>query len=170
MACSSTIRLNIGGKKFWTTVDTLTQREPQSMLAAMLSGPYSVSKTWIQHLWLDDYGHVFVDRDGKHFRHILNWLRDGVALNLYELQRLELFELLKEAEYYRLLGFVEKINEVLKMKDEQMNIDLTRADIIKYVRPCMAGNPIVKLRGTNLSGLDLSRLSYVGNNFVLVID
>ena len=27
-----------GGKKFWTTVDTLTRREPDSMLAAMSSG------------------------------------------------------------------------------------------------------------------------------------
>lgn len=45
-------------------------------------------------------GHVFVDRDGKHFRHILNWLRDGVVPTLKES---EYTELLREAEYYQLL-------------------------------------------------------------------
>jgi len=43
---------------------------------------------------------VFVDRDGKHFRHILNWLRDGVVPTLEESQY---SELLREAEYYQLL-------------------------------------------------------------------
>ncbi|RDX81517.1 FH protein interacting protein FIP2, partial [Mucuna pruriens] len=70
---SSVVRLNIGGKKFCTTTGTLTQREPDSMLAAM---------------------------DGKHFRHILNWLRDGVVPTLEESQY---SELLREAEYYQLL-------------------------------------------------------------------
>jgi hypothetical protein len=45
-------------------------------------------------------GYVFVDRDGKHFRHILNWLRDGVVPTLEEA---EYSELLREAEYYQLL-------------------------------------------------------------------
>ncbi|XP_051152446.1 FH protein interacting protein FIP2 isoform X3 [Andrographis paniculata] len=41
-AASSLVRLNIGGKKFCTTVDTLTQREPDSMLAAMFSGRHAL--------------------------------------------------------------------------------------------------------------------------------
>lgn len=43
---------------------------------------------------------MFVDRDGKHFRHILNWLRDGVVPTLKDS---EYSELLREAEYYQLL-------------------------------------------------------------------
>lgn len=45
-------------------------------------------------------GYVFLDRDGKHFRHILNWLRDGVVPNLSDL---ECSELVREAEYYQIL-------------------------------------------------------------------
>lgn len=45
-------------------------------------------------------GLVFVDRDGKHFRHVLNWLRDGIVPAL---QDSEYSELLREAEYYQLL-------------------------------------------------------------------
>ena len=50
-------------------------------------------------------GYVFVDRDGKHFRHILNWLRDGVVPTLTDA---EYSELIREAEYYQLLvcGFI----------------------------------------------------------------
>ncbi|GMN54169.1 hypothetical protein TIFTF001_023291 [Ficus carica] len=82
-----------GGKKYWTTVDTLTQREPHSMLAAMFSGRHTVCQD-------PEKGFVFVDRDGKHFRHILNWLRDGVVPTLKDS---EYSELLREAEYYQLL-------------------------------------------------------------------
>jgi BTB/POZ domain-containing protein KCTD9 len=43
---------------------------------------------------------VFVDRDGKHFRHVLNWLRDGAIPVLSES---DYQQLLREAEYYQLL-------------------------------------------------------------------
>ncbi|KAJ0690910.1 putative chromatin remodeling & transcription regulator BTB-POZ family [Helianthus annuus] len=143
-ATSSVVRLNIGGYEFLTSVDTLTNREPQSMLAAMFSGRHTVYKD-------PEKGYVFVDRDGMHFRHILNWLRDGVIPNLSDV---ECSELLREAEYYQLLGLVEVLN---KKKDEQMDAELTRADIIKYnIQYSRSGQ--VNLRGVNLSGLDLSKL------------
>ncbi|KAJ0503153.1 putative chromatin remodeling & transcription regulator BTB-POZ family [Helianthus annuus] len=143
-ATSSIVRLNIGGYEFLTSVDTLTNREPQSMLAAMFSGRHTVYKD-------PEKGYVFVDRDGMHFRHILNWLRDGLTPNLSDV---ECSELLREAEYYQLLGLVEVLN---KKKDEQMDAELTRADIIKYnIQYSRSGQ--VNLRGVNLSGLDLSKL------------
>lgn len=51
---------------------------------------------------------VFIDRDGTHFRHILNWLRDGVVPLLdpagYQ-------ELLREAQFYQLnVGFQDKLH------------------------------------------------------------
>ncbi|KAB5512228.1 hypothetical protein DKX38_029256 [Salix brachista] len=161
---SSLIRLNIvnyavriiftGGKKFCTTIDTLTQREPDSMLAAMFSGRHTVSED-------PDKGYVFIDRDGKHFRHILNWLRDGVVPTLADA---EYSELMREAVYYQLLGLVEGINSVLTKRREgdELDAELTRADIIK----CIQYNK-VKFRGINFSGLDLSKLaSLLGSKFL----
>ncbi|KAF9599182.1 hypothetical protein IFM89_035641 [Coptis chinensis] len=144
----SLVRLNIGGKKFCTTRDTLTQREPDSMLAAMFSGRYNMHQD-------SDKGIVFVDRDGKHFRHVLNWLRDGVVPTLEDS---EYQELLREAEYYQLLGLSEGINAALSRRYENDSKDdsraeLTRADVIK----CIQFNR-VRLRGVNLSGLNLSKL------------
>ncbi|KAI3894262.1 hypothetical protein MKW92_041934 [Papaver armeniacum] len=150
----SLVRLNIGGKKFSTTIDTLTQREPDSMLAAMFSGRHTLSQD-------SEKGPVFVDRDGKHFRHILNWLRDGV---IPVLKDSEYLELLREAEYYQLLGLVEGINKVSSWRrdeddpKENLIAELTRTDIIKCIQ-----SEKVRFRGLNLSGLDLSKLdlSYV---------
>ncbi|XP_026428010.1 FH protein interacting protein FIP2-like isoform X1 [Papaver somniferum] len=154
----SLVRLNIGGKKFSTTVDTLTQREPDSMLAAMFSGRHTLSQD-------SEKGPVFVDRDGKHFRHILNWLRDGV---IPVLKDSEYLELLREAEYYQLLGLVEGINKVSSWRrdedepKENLKAELTRTDIIKCIQ-----SEKVRFRGLNLSGLDLSKLdlSYVDFSF-----
>ncbi|PNT07013.1 hypothetical protein POPTR_013G062500v4 [Populus trichocarpa] len=147
---SSLIRLNIGGKKFCTTIDTLTRGEPDSMLAAMFRGRLMVSED-------PDKGYVFIDRDGKHFRHILNWLRDGVVPTLTDAGY---SELMREAEYYQLLGLLEGINSVLNKRKEgnELDAELTRADIIKCIQ-----YKKVKFRGINFSGLDLSKLdlSYV---------
>ncbi|XP_039137253.1 FH protein interacting protein FIP2 isoform X2 [Dioscorea cayenensis subsp. rotundata] len=142
---SSKVLLDIGGKRYSTTVDTLTQREPHSMLAAMFSGRHTVSED-------PETGVVFVDRDGKHFRHILNWLRDGIIPILIEA---EYQELLREAEYYQLLGFVEHINMQLNRKKEEdgSGPELTRKDVIKCIQ-----SERVRFRGVNLSGLNLSKL------------
>ncbi|KAL8480312.1 hypothetical protein ACS0TY_027017 [Phlomoides rotata] len=142
---SSIVRLNIGGKKFCTTIDTLTQREPDSMLAAMFSGRHTVSQD-------SDKGYVFIDRDGKHFRHILNWLRDGVIPSLTDSEYLELS---RESEYYQLLGLLNEIKASLirRKEDEDMDTELTRIDIIKCIQ-----SERVRFRGINLSGLDLSKL------------
>ncbi|XP_048321368.1 FH protein interacting protein FIP2 [Ziziphus jujuba] len=142
---SSLVRLNIGGKKFCTTIDTLTQREPDSMLAAMFTGRRTISQD-------PENGFVFVDRDGKHFRHILNWLRDGAVPVLKDSQYAEL---LREAGYYQLFGLIDGISDVMnqRKKNEESDAELTRIDIIKCIQ-----SERVRFRGVNLSGLDLSKL------------
>jgi len=62
----SVVRLDVGGMMFSTTVGTLTQRDTSSMLAVMFSGRRRVPMD-------SKKGAVFIDRDGTHFRHILNW-------------------------------------------------------------------------------------------------
>ena len=65
---SSIVNLHVGGRRFTTSLQTLT-KDPDSMLAAMFSGRFEVKP-------LED-GAFFIDRDGKHFRFILNYLRTG---------------------------------------------------------------------------------------------
>jgi hypothetical protein len=89
------ICLNIGGEKFYTSVETLTQNHFFQCL---------VSK----------YGNkqceFFVDRDGTHFRYILNYLRGGVVLPL---DSIILHELRVEADYYGIPQMIEMIDKKL---------------------------------------------------------
>jgi hypothetical protein len=63
------VELNIGGYRFETSVQTL-RRIPHTFFNAYFSGRYA------QDVCRD--GSIFVDRDGKHFGHVLEYMRDGV--------------------------------------------------------------------------------------------
>ena len=63
------ITLNIGGCKFTTSRDTLC-RVPGSLFESMFSGRHD--KPTIQES--DEDGSYFLDRDGTHFRHVLNFM------------------------------------------------------------------------------------------------
>jgi len=67
------IKLNVGGHHYTTTLTTL-RSYPDSMLAAMFSGRFSLK--------LDEDGEYFIDRNGKVFEIILDWLRTGVQPNI----------------------------------------------------------------------------------------
>jgi hypothetical protein len=62
--------LNIGGYLYETSVQTL-RRVPHTFFDAYFSGRYA------QDVCND--GSIFVDRDGEHFGHVLEYMRDGVV-------------------------------------------------------------------------------------------
>jgi hypothetical protein len=64
------VELNIGGYRFETSVQTL-RRVPHTFFDAYFSGRYA------QDVCAD--GSIFVDRDGEHFGHILEYMRNGVV-------------------------------------------------------------------------------------------
>ena len=57
---ASTIKLNVGGKIYKTTLDTL-RKDPDSMLCAMFSGRFELKAD-------EDDGAYFIDRDAELFR------------------------------------------------------------------------------------------------------
>ena len=59
---ASTIKLNVGGKIYQTTPDTL-RKDPDSMLCAMFSGRFELKANEVN-------GAYFIDRDGKLFRYV----------------------------------------------------------------------------------------------------
>ncbi|KAL9954735.1 hypothetical protein ACROYT_G042308 [Oculina patagonica] len=95
---SSTVNLNVGGHLFKTSVQTLT-KDPNSMLAAMFSGRFEMKPC--------EDGSFFIDRDGTHFRFILNYLRTG-KLTLPEGASF-LKELEEEAEFYQIQGIIDEL-------------------------------------------------------------
>ena len=59
---ASTIKLNVGGKIYKTTLDTL-RKDPDSMLSEMFSGKFELRVD-------EDDGAYFIDRDAKLFRYV----------------------------------------------------------------------------------------------------
>uniref|UniRef100_A0A7I4CDD2 BTB domain-containing protein n=1 Tax=Physcomitrium patens TaxID=3218 RepID=A0A7I4CDD2_PHYPA len=170
--------LNVGGMKFVTTVSTLTKRDTHSVLAVMTTQRHEKSK-----VLRDEDGCMFIDRDGTHFRHVLNWLRDGVVTP--ELETPEYHEILREAEYYMLSGLVEAVLLTSGKKREDVRAKSGAAkevriassitsQIARMARPELSRLDVIKLqqhehgvrvRGVNLSGLNLSNLDLREGDF-----
>ncbi|KAL5010201.1 hypothetical protein ScPMuIL_012506 [Solemya velum] len=99
------VRLDVGGNVYTTSRLTLT-RDSESMLAAMFSGRHEVVT--------EKDGTVFIDRDGTHFRYILNYLRDGgLSVDALPRNRQILRELRNEAVFYQLHSLIQQIEKLL---------------------------------------------------------
>lgn len=130
------VKLNVGGSLHYTTIGTLTKQD--SMLRAMFSGRLEVLT--------DTEGWILIDRCGKHFSLILNFLRDGtVPLPQNEV---ELQEILIEAKYYLIEQLVEQCEKALEKKKEEHD-PICRVPLItssKEERQLVTGKkPVVKL-------------------------
>jgi hypothetical protein len=87
--------LDVGGIKFKTTKSTL-KKYPDTYFTGLLNDKYPLLK--------QEDGSIFIDRDGKHFRLLLNFLRSGrIILPTDEIERREL---LIEAEFYLLTDYI----------------------------------------------------------------
>ncbi|XP_052387964.1 SH3KBP1-binding protein 1 [Carassius gibelio] len=90
------IHLNVGGKRFSTSRQTLTW-VPDSFFSSLLSGRISTLK--------DETGAIFIDRDPTLFAPILNFLR---TKELHP-RSIEVHLLMHEAEFYGITPLVRKL-------------------------------------------------------------
>ena len=115
--------MDVGGSKYTTAIATL-RAEKGSMFEAMFSDQYPIKKQFD--------GSVFMDRDGRHFHYILNYLRGSVTtLDDLPPDETVLKELMKEADFYQLLGLksilsfgIERIEDVCE-KELVMQEDIS---------------------------------------------
>ena len=89
----SKIKLDVGGHIFATTITTLKRFE-DTVIGAMFSGHHDLT--------MDESGTYFIDRNGRNFSEILNYLRSPESWDSSDFQGRELRELMKEAEFYGL--------------------------------------------------------------------
>ncbi|XP_053211147.1 BTB/POZ domain-containing adapter for CUL3-mediated RhoA degradation protein 2-like isoform X2 [Panonychus citri] len=107
------VKLNVGGSLFQTTIFTLTRVD--CMLRAMFSGQLPVQK--------DQEGWVMIDRNGKHFAKILDFLRNNSVRLPDNADEVE--ELLTESIYYsikELVGLCESKLKLLEKSDQLVYI------------------------------------------------
>ncbi|CAM4387362.1 unnamed protein product [Leuciscus chuanchicus] len=151
LAGSKYVKLNVGGTLHYTTVQTLSKED--SLLRSICDGSTEVS--------IDSEGWVVLDRCGRHFSLVLNFLRDG-TVPLPESTR-ELEEVLKEAQYYRLQGLVQHcLTTLQKRRDVCRGCHIPMITSAKEEQRMIATcrKPVVKLqnnRGNN-------KYSYTSNS------
>ncbi|KAF2075726.1 hypothetical protein CYY_002969 [Polysphondylium violaceum] len=86
------INLNVGGVKFQTTKTTLTKKSG-TLFDLMLSGKGDIKPM------IDKPNTYYIDRNGTHFRYVLNYLRDGENVDIPN----EIIEdVKKELMYYQI--------------------------------------------------------------------
>ncbi|XP_065913969.1 uncharacterized protein [Dysidea avara] len=118
------IDLNVGGTRYSTSLSTLT-KYPESMLGVMFSGRHD-----LETMKCND-GSFFIDRDGTHFRHVLNYLRDGEeVVDSFPRSVEVLLGFLREAKYYQLDGLVTALGSLLREVDT-----ITQNDIVTNFKP-----------------------------------
>mmetsp|Transcript_2496 Transcript_2496/g.5471 ORF Transcript_2496/g.5471 Transcript_2496/m.5471 type:complete len:860 (-) Transcript_2496:94-2673(-) len=97
------IKLNVGGHLFTTTRKTFASCPQDSVLPILLKDRPAYD------------GAYFLDRDGRHFRHILNFCRDGAEkfTVLESMDEKTCLELRREAEYLGITALIAKIDQAI---------------------------------------------------------
>ncbi|GAM19022.1 hypothetical protein SAMD00019534_021970 [Acytostelium subglobosum LB1] len=144
------IKLNVGGHLFFTSISTLCA-ESNSMFSAMFSGRFPIQT--------EEDGSVFIDRDGTHFLHILNWLRNKYIPPINDDIVKEC--LIIEAKYYQILSLVDHLSAPPPPSPNPNKF--SQKELIVMLNQSHPSHPI-QLASADLSGLDLSGLSFRGAN------
>jgi len=94
---SHIIKLNVGGVVFDTTAETLNAAGP-SFFSSILSGTFGVSH--------DERGRIFIDRDPKMFRYVLNYLRSQCTQPIKFEEKSKYYLLHAEATFYQIESLI----------------------------------------------------------------
>lgn len=110
---TNVIRLDVGGTFFTTSLSTVTST-PANRLARLVLDRLICTTSNAHNNSPVEKPIVVIDRDGSHFRYILNYLRDADRVCLpSDSDTLE--ELLTEVEYYQLYSLKKLIMEKQKV-------------------------------------------------------
>ena len=115
---STSVKLNVGGEFFTTSRQTLT-RDPSSILAVMFSternpDPFFNPMDYGMKQQPSEDGSFFIDRDGKHFGIVLNYLRNKELILPEDASDTFLKELEAEAKFYKIRGMRNELEEILE--------------------------------------------------------
>ncbi|CAF0783939.1 unnamed protein product [Adineta steineri] len=87
------VLLDVGGKDFSTTIQTLTSHEKDSYFTALFSRHWELEK--------DERGRIFIDRNGDLFVEILEYMRNAQNYDIPSDEHLQ-HKLLNEAAFFQL--------------------------------------------------------------------
>lgn len=97
------VTLNVGGEKYVTSVDTLT-RVKGSFFTALFSEQWTLERHPVDES-------IFIDRNGKIFPYVLEYLRTGMLPYSVWKEETILHSLLAEAQYFHLYSLTKLLRE-----------------------------------------------------------
>lgn len=150
------IKLNVGGKLFITSYNTIAQKEP-NMLSRMFAHNLRMNPSDT-----DDSGAYLLDRSPEYFEVILNYMRHG---KLICNNNINPEGVLEEARFFGVESLIPELQAIVEReKNAEMDLPLVRQDV---VRALIQTNTMSELRfqGVNLAGADLRRLDLRKINF-----
>lgn len=163
----SHVKLDVGGHVYSTSLSTLT-RDKSSMLAVMFSGRHKLVQS--------KENTYFIDRDGTHFRYILNYLRGDLHLDTFPDDVTVLKEIQREADYFQLSGLFEMIKSILTPTPQPVDYSQDYIDCLLNTGPknlassCMdhkisrnMTKSSLNFDKRNLSGLSFIHTAFVHN-------
>ena len=108
------VHIDVGGCIYTSSLETLTKYS-ESRLSKMFNGTIPIVLDTLKQ-------HYFIDRDGKLFRYVLNFMRtDRVSLP----QSFDDFDaLLEEAKYYDLEQMIKQLNDIMSRNQKKFKSDL----------------------------------------------
>ena len=168
---SDWIKLNVGGTIFTTTRGTLTQQEPDSMLARMFSSVNGITPSPC-----DSNGAYMIDRPGKYFAPILYYLANGGKLILD--QGINPHGVLEEARFYGIQSLVEYLESMFS--NPEFEYCFSKCTFVKKSQPLNRSDVInalirsdksteLRFQGVDLTGANLSKLDLRNINFKYAI-
>jgi hypothetical protein len=109
------VHSDVGGCVYTSSLDTLT-KHPASRLSKMFNGTLPIVLDSLKQ-------HYFIDRDGKTFRHVLNFMRTN---RLVLPDNFDDFEtLLDEAKFYELEAMAKQIEEFVEARKLKLNLKIS---------------------------------------------
>ncbi|XP_052772621.1 BTB/POZ domain-containing protein KCTD9-like [Mya arenaria] len=156
------VTLNVGGMLFSTTRSTLTQNDPDSMLARMFTD--NSDSGWNSSV--DENGSYLIDRSPRYFEPILNYLRHG---RLIIDRNINPEGVLEEAKFFGLTSLMEQLEEMIEREqpaDEDSPI-VRREFVLKLL--ATSTDKELRCQGLNFTGANLSKLDLRGVNFKYAI-
>ena len=169
------IILDVGGDKFKTELRTLLHH-PNSLFQELVR-VYEAERHRPSHRPQSEDNVIFIDRDSKHFRLILNFMRQGGEVlrgsALKSADRYMLYDILCEVKYYRLAELERLIQRRVVALDRPLAFDQIASKFQPMKKPSSAtkaagdANPYVfttsqsiMLKEKNLTGVIFDRVHF----------
>lgn len=155
------VTLNVGGSLFTTSVATLTNAEPQSMLARMFSG----GSEGLRPSDRDSSGAYLIDRSPTYFEPLLNYLRTRQLVLDHAVNPAGVLE---EARYFGIESLLSRLETLVAAGPQSPlsgdHVPLTRREVVRALlsTPSEAS---LRFQGVNFTGADLSKLDLRNINF-----